>query len=773
MTKYNYDALSPQDFEEISRDLLQSEWNVALEAFKAGRDGGIDLRYAAVAGSKVIVQCKHYIHSGFASLLRHLKQSEFPKLVKLAPDRYVVITSVELSPGNKDAIVAALAPYVRSTSDVIGGGDIDGLLARHPVVERANFKLWLTSTSVIDRVLHNAELCHTQFEVERIRRKLPLFVQNEAYARAQAMLSSDRIAVISGAPGIGKTTLAEMLLYSNLEQGYEPIVIQGDISEGKKLYRHGERQIFYYDDFLGQTFLGDRKEYFGRNQDKAVVDFMEMVQSAPDSRFLLTTREHILTSAIQLSERLEGSTLVRDRIVLKLDHYNFGDRARMVYNHLYFSLLPNAYKEEILKGDFFLRIIRHKHFNPRLIEWLASLQRLDGTPAAAYQAFVQSLLDDPTKIWDHAFRNQISEQGRSLLLALYTVDVVENVFDLEPVFSALQTAKAEKYNYQTGPRDFTEALHVLEGAFISISSGRVRFLNPSVKEYVASMIARERETFDILLSSAVRFQQLVSLWRLARAGTDRLVQEHFRHSFERFISKLADLLVLPNYRWERTPDGEFVGCRIDIGTEERLGFLAEFCNTVRSPSMTTRVLDAIERLISTWAPEVVSLWLTPDLLREWAHLDWFIANGGERVRSMVLDKLLLALPTAKAHNWNRLIDLPETMPGWQQRNGQAFYEGLRAYESAGWREEWNSCENVGERRELVESLADLAKRKKRRRYFAVAWKTLGEELAEVEDDHEEPERGGGAPTPTAEVLRGKVLNEDEVRDMFATLVLAT
>lgn len=74
-----------QDFEEISRDLLQAEWNVTLEAFKEGRDNGIDLRYAKYPGNTVIVQCKHYAKSGFAALLRHLIDSELPKITQLNP----------------------------------------------------------------------------------------------------------------------------------------------------------------------------------------------------------------------------------------------------------------------------------------------------------------------------------------------------------------------------------------------------------------------------------------------------------------------------------------------------------------------------------------------------------------------------------------------------------------------------------------------------------------------------------------------------------------
>jgi hypothetical protein len=216
MARYDFTSLSSQDFEDLVRDLLQAEWKIALEAFKSGRDQGIDLRYSRADGGRTIIQCKHYVGSGFGKLLAHLTLAERPKVERLDPSRYVVATSVAFSPGNKDEIVRALHPFVINVADIIGAGDLEGLLSKHPAVERANFKLWLTSTSVIERVLHNAEACHTEFEVDRIRRKLPLFVQSDAFPRAMELLDHSRVAVISGAPGIGKTTLAEMLLYRHL-----------------------------------------------------------------------------------------------------------------------------------------------------------------------------------------------------------------------------------------------------------------------------------------------------------------------------------------------------------------------------------------------------------------------------------------------------------------------------------------------------------------------------------------------------------------------------
>ena len=53
MADYDFHQLSPHDFENMARDLLQADWGLILESFKTGKDGGIDFRYAK-AGSRIV-----------------------------------------------------------------------------------------------------------------------------------------------------------------------------------------------------------------------------------------------------------------------------------------------------------------------------------------------------------------------------------------------------------------------------------------------------------------------------------------------------------------------------------------------------------------------------------------------------------------------------------------------------------------------------------------------------------------------------------------------
>jgi hypothetical protein len=764
MARYDFTSLSSQDFEDLVRDLLQAEWKVALEAFKSGRDQGIDMRYSPANGGKTIIQCKHYVGSGFSKLLAHLATGERPKVELLRPTRYVVATSVALSPGNKDDIVRALHPFVINAADVIGAEDLEGLLSKHPDVERANFKLWLTSTSVIERVLHNAEVCHTEFEIERIRRKLPLFVQGDAYPRAMALLDQSRVAVISGAPGIGKTTLAEMLLYTHLEKGYEPVVIQADIAEGKKFFRPEARRIFYFDDFLGQFFLGDRGESFGRNQDMAIVDFMEMVRASAHSRFILTTREHLLQSAIRLSERLARSTILDSRCVLQLRDYTYAHKARILYNHLYFSGLPQPYKEAVLADDFFLKIIGHEHFNPRLIEWLSTSLRQREVDAHDYRGYVSRLLESPHEIWTRAFRNQLSDAARDILLSFYTLGEYTDIVDLDPAFRALHRHRGAKYQHAINPGDFRNALQELDGAFLSYRSGHASYLNPSIREFVATVISEERDTAEDILASAVRFKQIVNLWKLSEAHPESSLAQLFAQDRLTLIVPLRRVLFGPSTRWEKSPQG-LRGTPIDMGEEPRIGFLLEMAEAGQSAEFFTLATQIADRLIGQWGGHVPDFGSVRRLLQKLGAQKWVLEHGGKSFYQRLLEGMLEHVRFANAADWLELLALPTETLDWTDADQSGLTSEFEDYCNDGIGDDRRNCSTTDEMSGLIDSLTELGKYTGRD--FSKEIERLSESIAEGEEERptEQGEISGGTSFSSPSI----VVTDDDVRQLFLTL----
>jgi hypothetical protein len=207
MSNYNFNTLNDKEFEQIARDLLNAKFKLGLQNFTAGRDGGIDLRYSSKKNNNsIIVQAKHYIGSGFAQLKHTLIVKELEKVKKIKPDRYMLVTSLSLTASQKDELKRELSPFILTSNDVIGQEDLNGYLSEFQEVEKRYFKLWFSSLTVFHAVIHNALEGRTKYLLEQIRLKIPYYVITQKLDDANKILQKEKLLLITGQPGIGKTT---------------------------------------------------------------------------------------------------------------------------------------------------------------------------------------------------------------------------------------------------------------------------------------------------------------------------------------------------------------------------------------------------------------------------------------------------------------------------------------------------------------------------------------------------------------------------------------
>ncbi|MFQ4134932.1 restriction endonuclease [Nodosilinea sp. PGN35] len=185
MLNYNFESISSYEFECLSRDLLQIKLGIHLESFKSGRDRGIDLRHISDKSNSLIIQAKHYAGSGVQKLKRDLEKIELSKVKKLKPNRYIISTSVGLSPKDKDDILEIFSPYCASCGDIYGKEDLNNLLGQNSEIESRYYKLWLSSTVVLERILKSSILNRTQIELENIHKRMKFYVQNSSYSQAK------------------------------------------------------------------------------------------------------------------------------------------------------------------------------------------------------------------------------------------------------------------------------------------------------------------------------------------------------------------------------------------------------------------------------------------------------------------------------------------------------------------------------------------------------------------------------------------------------------
>jgi hypothetical protein len=596
MPDYDFKVLSPIDFEILAQALLQKDLKLRLEAFKAGSDQGVDLRYAKNKRHDLIVQCKHYAGSSFAALRRSVAR-EIPKLRRLWPNRYLLVTSLSLSLANKETLTKMCSPFIERTSDIYGREDLNNLLTRYKSVERQTFKLWFSSTAVFEEILEKKVKHVSRDALESIRQKAKYFVQNPSFDKALRILKKRNVCIIAGIPGIGKTTLAEMLLLHFIELEYELVKIESDISEARALDHLTVPRIFYYDDFLGQASFSEK---LNKNEDQKLLDFLSAIRRSTVSRMILTTREYILNQTKLRYEKIDRSRFDVETCVVDLQEYTRLIRAQILFNHLYFSQLGERYKKAIVRDQRYLGIIDHENYSPRIIQVMTDPTWLRGVNPAKYVTTFLTNLDDPHEIWRHAFEQQLSEGARVLLCLMATLPRDSFLEDVRDAFRQLYRIYSETYHVDTRPSDFRSVLKELDGNFVRFDREERRttitFHNPSIRDFVQNYLLQNEDEVLLLLRGAKFFEQLRWLWTFEREGSRKFTfRAMLRRHADTFVSALARTIDLPSYKQRyRLVKGEF---RYDpIAIEERVEFLAGVAQTLKHLQLTSVIVDNLNRI---------------------------------------------------------------------------------------------------------------------------------------------------------------------------------
>lgn len=512
MASYTFHSLSDADFEDLVCDLLQQELQLRFQQFAQGRDKGIDLLHGARLSGSIVVQCKHYCRSKYSSLKSVLQREEVPKIRQVKPSRYILATSLALTPMNKAELLDILSPHCTSIADIYGLADLNSLLRQHSDVETAHYKLWLTSMPVLTRMLRHASVIWNAMTQADIEKKLSLYVQTGAFPAALDILDKYHYCILSGIPGIGKTTLAQVLVTRLMEDGYDLIAVRDDIHEALALLTPGTKQIIYYDDFLGQSSI---KERLGKNEDRNIATLLAHAHHSAGTRVVLTTREYILEDAKRVYEPLSRIKIDIAKCTLKVDDYTRSHRARILYNHVYFSHLSHDYALAIFRNKAYRGIIDHKNFSPRIVEWMTLGAGSDGVPPDTYVDTFIKVLNDPMQLWQHAFDGQISAGARAALYCLGSFDGWIGIDELRAAWTSLQGIDLGVMKSFEHKKEFHSALKQLEGSFThsvrTESDAVIGFHNPSIKDYVRRRIAEDDDLRDALLQAAVYFEQVTCL----------------------------------------------------------------------------------------------------------------------------------------------------------------------------------------------------------------------------------------------------------------------
>ncbi len=515
MKDYDFRALNDKEFERLTIDLLSQREGVLIDRYKPGRDGGIDGLFYSTG--TVIIQVKHYVNTGYSGLLSKLKNDELAKVQKLNPIRYILATSVGLTPANKEEIKYLFLPYILNTQDILGQEGINDLITLYPNVERNHYKLWLSSSNILIELMNNAAIQKRNYLIDEAISESHKFIETQQFRKTIEILNENNVIIITGLPGVGKTTLAKQVTLTYYSHGYEICHIEDSIADVDSIYFKEKKQFFYFDDFLGANHL----EIFSGDSDSKIVNFIKRVILDDNKKMILTSRTNILNRAKNLSEIFSIEKIEKKEFEINISDLTDIEKAEILYNHIWHSLLPLNYSDVFYNNKNYWKIIRHTNFNPRLISFIADNDRISGIESYEYWNYIERSLNNPEAIWTHCFNNQIPEEILDLVcLVVFNSNNINEIDCIDALKRVFEIKYHNDYHTKTNKINeyIKESLKSTLNRSIQLSVEhqiiKLTPFNPSISDYIINRFATNEVALSLYFKALKTTQSINTLFSL-------------------------------------------------------------------------------------------------------------------------------------------------------------------------------------------------------------------------------------------------------------------
>ena len=507
----NYDNLNDMEFEALCNDIMSRRLGIPLRRFGPGKDGGVDLTDDA-AKKNIVVQVKHYRSSPTDQLVRSLK-NELPKVKKLQPKKYYICCSRELTAKNISELYQHFGAYMESSWNIVTLTEIDDLLhqdAYRDILKR-HFKLWLDSTGILEELLNDEIFVDCEALLSDVDELQRLFVRTSAFDRALKVLETNQPLCIIGDPGVGKSITSKMLVLHYAAQGYR-VRYTTDVSDLKSLKKAlrddaATKEVILLDDCFGQAYFEMKT-----SQSSELVALIKYVKLHPAKVLILNSRVTIFQEARERQQELVRCMDRKEFRVHILDMNNLSgeERAKILYNHLVFSGIPDDYFENIRIDRRYRSIISHRNYNPRIIEFVCNSNRYSKIPSAQFFEYIMKQLDNPQEIWANEYDDRLQPADRILLQTIYSLTTTTVNADL--VRSCYERRIAGIPTIDKTLDQYSRSLNRLNEGFIKIIDNRgsqeLSMQNPSVNDFLDSRLREGTLERNELIQSICAIGQL-------------------------------------------------------------------------------------------------------------------------------------------------------------------------------------------------------------------------------------------------------------------------
>lgn len=507
---FNYKNLCDYEFEILCKDIMQKKLSVPLQIFARGRDGGIDITDDTVS-KNVVIQVKHYINSKYSDLISSLKK-EVSKVAELKPEKYYVCSALELTPANKTEIFDLFAEYMEGSCNILSLNDIDEYLqdpANMDIV-RKHYKLWLDSANILEEIDSRDIFIDCETLLYNIKEEQREFVETFSYRQCIDVLERNRLLMILGMPGTGKTMTTKMLALYYAALGYRIIyTTNGDLQSIKKALSVDKesKEIILLDDCLGQYYFRMKD-----TQENELMSLIKYVLMHKNKKLIMNSRvtifQHAKDSYIELNSFIDTEKVRLQYI--DMDSMTIEDKGRIFKNHLYFRNIPSYHYAQILKNNNYRWIVKHRNYTPRIIEYVTRQNVNSKIAADEYCDFIRRCLDNPTEIWRDEFNNRLKAEDRIFLTSLFSLtDVGVEDKVLRRVFNARITKRTD---IDTTRNVWEAVLKRMEGTFVKIIENKgvrqIGAINPSVNDFLKNYLDENEPEVQEIRKNATEYIQI-------------------------------------------------------------------------------------------------------------------------------------------------------------------------------------------------------------------------------------------------------------------------
>lgn len=512
---YNFHNLCDFEFEMLCKDIMSRKLKKELRIFGKGRDDGIDLTDDC-KNKDIIVQVKHYINSSFSNLKSSLNR-EFEKVEKLNPNQYYICCSKTLSPRNIEEIYEIFKDYMNSDENIITLNEINDFLEKSENVDivRKNYKLWLESTNILSEINNQSIFIDCESLLYNIEEQSTLFVETDGFIGCKQMLNKERILILIGSPGVGKTITTKMLALFFASIKYRiRYTTNGSIRDLKQSISvdKEQKEVIILDDCLGQHYFSMKS-----TQESELLSLIKYILMNKNKILILNSRVTIFNEAQKRSQ--EFKMFIEDKkiklFIINMDETSNKDKGLIFYNHLHYKRVPEEYYNNLKEEKMYVKIVNHKNYNPRIMEFVTRKVNYTNIQPNNYSKYILSMLDNPDKIWEDEFTNKIREQDRIFMTTLYSLTDLSISLDI--LSRSYNYRIRNNANIDTTINVFENVISRLNCSFITLydNNGKkeVGVVNPSVNDYLKQYIKNNQLEINNINENITEYVQLKRMER--------------------------------------------------------------------------------------------------------------------------------------------------------------------------------------------------------------------------------------------------------------------